>query len=312
LTWQTEVPEAGLIIAGGHSVFAAIADRIMTLDPADGSVGAMRDADPPRGGWTQATALAIGDDLLVADAHGVERLRAVGLDTLWKVTPALGGQNDSIQQLVYEPPWIAAVSNHTVMVISDGGELNWKRQLPADTRLAGDRPLVLADHRIWIGLVKESDPRVRYLCEMSLSDGRPQSETSIPDLAMFCPAYASGGVLVLDTQRGLAGFDIVSVLKRRWSIEAPVAMGTWVRQDGHLLVATRSGELLRVALADGRKETLIRLPRKPIWVPPAPDASPGVHSESTLEIDNLVSLPGGVAFSAHSSRDRAVIQFHPW
>src|SRR6185436_1774436 len=131
LTWQREVPEPGLIIAGGHSVFAAIADRIMIIDPADGSVGARRDADPPPGGWTQATALAIGDDLLVADAHGVERLR-VGLDTLWKVTPALGEQNDGIQQLVYEPPWIAAVSNHTVMVISDEGELNWKRQLPAD------------------------------------------------------------------------------------------------------------------------------------------------------------------------------------
>ena len=312
LTWQREVPATGLIIAGVSSVFAAIAGDITVIDPADGSVGARREADPPPGGWTQATALAIGDDLLVADAQGVERVRAVDLHTLWKVTPALGEQNDTIQQLVHEPPWIGAVSNHTVMVISEGGELNWKRALPADIRLAGDRPLVLADQRMWVGLVKESDPRVRYLYEVSVSDGSLESETPIDDLAMFCPAYASGGVLVVDTQRGLAGFDIVTGLKRRWSIDAPVALGTCIRQDGHLVVATRHGELLRVSLADGGTETIIGLPRKPVWVAPAPDISPGVHSESTGEIEHLLSLPGGVAFSVSWSADRAALQFRRW
>jgi outer membrane protein assembly factor BamB len=198
------------------------------------------------------------------------------------------------------------------MLISERGELIWKRRLPTDTRLAGDRPLVLSDHRVWVGLVKESEPRVRYLYEVSASDGTPESETSIDDLAMFCPTHASGGVLVLDTQHGLAGFDIENGLKRRWSIEAPVAMGTCILQDGHLLVATQNGELLRVAFTDGRKETLMRLPRKQVWVPPAPDLSPGVHGESAGAIEHLVSLPGGVAFSVSWSSDRAVIQFHPW
>ena len=312
LRWRKVVPDHGLLVAGGRLVFAAIEHQIMTIDPADGSVGATREVDPPLGGWTQATTLSIGDDLLVADAQGLERLRAFGLETLWKVTPALDEKNNSIQQLVYEPPWIAAVSNHTVMGISERGELIWKRRLPTDTHLAGDRALVLADHRVWVGLVKESEPRVRYLYEVSASDGTPASETSIDDLAMFCPAHASIGVLVLDTQRGLAGFDIENGLKRLWSIEAPVAMGTCIPQDGHLLVATRNGELLRVAFADGRKETLMRLPRKQVWVPPAPDLSPGVRSESTGAIEHLVSLPGGVAFSVSWSSDQAAIQFHPW
>jgi hypothetical protein len=312
MTWRNEVPGPGLLIGAGRSVFAAFADRIMIIDPADGSVGARRDADPPPGGWTQATILSTGEDLLIADAHGLERLRAGGLETLWMVTPALDEENDSIQQLAYEPPWIAVVSNHTVMVVSERGELHWTRQLPADTRLAGDRPLVLADHRIWVGLVKESNPRVRYLYEVSASDGKLESETSIDDLAMFCPAHVLGSLLVLDTLHGLAGFDIVSGLKRRWSIDAPVATGACLRQNGDLLVATRNGELLRVALADGRTETLMRLPRKQIWVPPAPDLSPGVHSESAMAIEHLVALPGGIAFSASGSKDRAVIQFHPW
>jgi hypothetical protein len=284
----------------------------MIVDPADGSVGATRKVDPPPGGWTQATTLPIGEDMLIADAHGLERLRAFGLETLWKVSPPLGEENDSIQQVVYEAPWIAAVSNYTVMVVSERGDLKWKRALPADTRLAGDRSLVLSDHRIWVGLVKESEPPLRYLYEVSASDGKLESETSIDDLAMFCPAHVSGGLLVLDTQHGLAGFDIASGLKRRWSIDAPVAMGACIRQNGNLLVATRNGELLRVALADGRTETLMRLPRKQIWVPPAPDLSPGVHSESTMAIEHLVALPGGIAFSASGSKDRAVIQFHPW
>jgi PQQ-like domain len=313
LRWQkaVEVPDPALLVAGGRSVYAVIEHRIMTIDPADGSVGATREVDPPLGGWTPATTLSIGDDLLISDALGIERLRAFGLETLWKVTPALDETNDGMQQLVYGPPWIAAVSNHAIMVISERGESIWKRQLPTDTRLAGDHPLILADRRVWVGLAKVSDPSVRYLYEISALDGTPASETSIDDLAMFCPAHVSSGVLVLDTQRGLAGFDTLNGMKRLWSIEAPVAMGRCIPHDGHLLVATRNGKLLRVAFADGRKETLVRLPQRQVWVPPAPDLRPGVHSESTGTIEHLVSLPGGAVFSVSWSNDQAAVQNHP-
>ncbi|MEY9697558.1 outer membrane protein assembly factor BamB [Bradyrhizobium diazoefficiens] len=312
LLWRKEVPDRALLVAGDRAVFAAVEHRIMIIDTAGGSVGATREVDPPLGGWAKATTLSIGADLLVADAQGLQCLRASSLETLWKLTPALDEANDSLQQLTYEPPWIAAVSNHTVMVISERGELIWKRRLPADTRVAGDHPLVLTDHRLWVGLVKESEPSVRYIYELAASDGTPKSETSIDDLAMYCPAHVSRGVLVLDTQRGLTGFDIKNGLKRLWSIETPIAMGTCIAQDEHLLVATRDGELLRVAFADGGNETLIRLPREQAWVPPAPDLPPGVHSESKGAIEHLVSLPGGTAFSVVWSSDQAAIQFHPW
>src|SRR5690242_19176556 len=75
LTWQRAVPEPALIIGGGRSVFAAAASRIMIFDAADGTLGAWRDVDPPPGGWTRAATLCVGDDFLVADAHGVEQLR---------------------------------------------------------------------------------------------------------------------------------------------------------------------------------------------------------------------------------------------
>jgi hypothetical protein len=72
----------------------------------------------------------------------------------------------------------------------------------------------------------------------------------------------------LDTQGGLAGFDVENNLQRLWSIEAPIALGACVSEDGHLLVATRNGELLRVAFANGQKKTLVHLPQRLAWVPP--------------------------------------------
>ncbi len=308
--WRTEVSGSGLLVAGGRSVFAAIGQRIMATDPLDGSVGAAREIGSPPGGWAAATTLSIGDDLLVVGAEGLERLQAPGLATLWKLSPTLDDVNDTIQQVVYAPPSIAAVSNHSVMLIAERGDLIWKQRLPAGARLAGDHPLVLAGRRVLVGLVGEADPRVRYLHAASASDGTPESTTLIDDLAMYCPAHAAGGVLVLDTRRGLAGFDIGNGLKRLWSVEARVVMGTCIFQDGHLLVATRDGALLRVAVADGRKEVLMRLPRRQAWTPPAPDLSPGVHGESIGAIAHLVSLPGGVAFSVSWPSGRAAIQFH--
>jgi hypothetical protein len=128
---------------------------------------------------------------------------------------------------------------------------------------------------------------------------------------MFCRPYVSNGVLVLDTQGGLAGFDVENNLQRLWSIEAPIALGACVSEEGHLLVATRNGELLRVAFANGQKKTLVHLPQRLAWVPPAPDLQPGVHSESAGAIERLALLPGGVAFSVSWSNDQAAIQFHP-
>jgi hypothetical protein len=312
LRWRTEVSGSALLVAGGRSVFAAIGRRIMAIDPLDGSVGAVREIDPPAGGWAPATTLAIGDELLIAGAAGLERMGAPGLGTRWKLSLALDDVNDTIQQLASAPPSIAAVSNHAAMLIAGRGELVWKQPLPADSRLAGDRPLALAGHRILVGLVEESAPQGRYLRELGASDGMPLAATRIDDLAMFCPAHAADGVLVLDTQRGLAGFDIGNGLRRLWSVEAPVAMGSCLPRGGDLLVATRDGELLRVACADGRVEVLMRLPRKQAWVPPAPDLAPGGHSESMGAIDHLVSLPDGIALSVAWPGGHAAIEGHRW
>jgi hypothetical protein len=310
--WRTEVSGSGLLVAGGRSVFAAIGHRIMAIDPLDGSVGAAREIDPPAGGWAPATTLAIGDDLLVACAAGLVRLRAPGLETLWTLSPAPGEAGDAIAQVAYAPPSIAAVSDRAVMLIAERGELIWRQRLPADSRLAGDHPLVLAGRRVLVGLVKEADPGVRYLHEACPTDGAPEPDTLVDDLAMYCPAHAAAGVLVLDTQRGLAGFDIGNRLRRLWSVEAAVAMGSCIPEDGHLLLATPKGELLRIACADGRAETLMRLPSRAVWVPPAPDLAPGVHLESIGAIGHLVSLPEGLAFSVSWPSGRAAIAFHRW
>jgi hypothetical protein len=163
---------------------------------------------------------------------------------------------------------------------------------------------------VLVGLVREADPPVRYLHEACATAGAPEPDTMVDDLAMYCPAHAAGGVLVLDTRRGLSGFDLGNGLQRLWSIEVPVAMGSCIPEDGHLLLATRKGELLRVACADGRTETLMRLPSRAVWVPPAPDLAPGVHLESIGEIGHLISLPDGLAFSVSWPSGRAAIAFH--
>lgn len=240
------------------------------------------------------------------------RLDALHLEILWQVTLAFDEENDAIQQLAYDPPWIAAVSNDMVMLISERGELSWKRRLPSGTRLAGSSPLVLAGGRVLVGLVRMLAPAARFLYELSVAEGQPGTETVINDLAMFCRPYVSNGVLVLDTQEGLAGFDVENDLRRLWSIEEPIVLGTCISEDGHLLIATQVGELLRIDFATGQQETLVHLPQRLVWVPPAPDLQPGVHSESTGAIEHLEVLPGGVAFSVSWSNDRAAIQFHPW
>jgi hypothetical protein len=69
---------------------------------------------------------------------------------------------------------------------------------------------------------------------------------------------------------------------------------------------------MRVSLADGKKETLVRLPRTQVWVPPAPDLPPGIHGESAGAIEHLASMPEGVAFSVVRSSDRTAIHFSAW
>ena len=137
------------------------------------------------------------------------------------------------------------------------------------------------------------------------------TETVIPDLAMFCNAYVSNGVLVLNTEGGLAGFVVRNALSRLWSIDVPVALGACVSSNGQLLVASRSGTLLRVAIADGSKEAMSELPRKLAWVPPAPDLEPGTSTQSAGSIEHLALLPHGVAFSVSWTNEQASILFRP-
>jgi hypothetical protein len=312
LKWRSAMPGPAMLVASGRVAFVAVEDRIMTIDPTDGTISATKSVHTPLSQRTAATTLVLGEDLLIVDARRLERLSGVDLQALWTLTSVLEEQSEALQQLAYESPRIVAVSNLRVMVISEHGELLWKRQLPADSRLAGDHPVVVAHGRVWVGLVRLSDPGARYLYGFSVSDGGSSSKTSIGDLAMYCPAHFSNGVLVLDTQRGLAGFDIEKDLARRWSIEAPIAPGACVSQNNHVLVATTRGEVVRIMVADGKKEVLVRLPRTQVWVPPAPDLPAGIHSESEGVIEHLAYLPEGVAFSVVRSRDRAAIQFNAW
>jgi hypothetical protein len=310
LVWQKQIGDQATLVAGRQSLFAATERRILSINAADGSTVATTQVDPPVGGWAKATTLCIDDDLVVLHAGGLARLDAQELKTQWHVALPLDDESDAIQQLVHEPPWIAAVSNRTVMVISDQGKLAWKRPLPQDTRLAGSSALVLAQGRIWVGLARMST-NARFLYELSISEGMPVTETVIPDLAMFCNAHVSSGVLVLNTEDGLAGFVVRNALSRSWSIDVPVALGQCVSSNGQLLVASRGGTLLRVAFADGSKETLTELPRKLAWVPPAPDLKPGASTRSAGSIEDLALLPRGVAFSVSWSSEQASILFRP-
>jgi PQQ-like domain len=311
LSWQKQIGDQATLVAGRQSLFAATGRQIMSIDTTDGSIAATRDVDPPGGGWAKATTLCIDDDLVILHAGGLARLDARELKTQWQVALPLDDANDAVRQLVHEPPWIAAVSNHAIVLISDRGDVNWKRQLPQDTRLAGSSPLVLAHGRLWVALARISTPGARFLYELSTVEGKPGPETVINDLAMFCPAYVSSGVLVLNTQGGLAGFDVQNDLHRLWSIEVPVALGACVAADRKLLVASSNGTLLRVAFADGSKETISELPRKLAWVPPAPDLEPGTYTQSAGSIEHLALLPRGVAFSVSWSNEQASILFHP-
>jgi hypothetical protein len=311
LSWGKQIGDPATLVAGRQFIFAATERQIMCISATDGSTVATREVDPPVGGWAKATAFSIDDDLVVVHAGGVARLDARELKTQWQVALPLDDENDAIKQLVHDPPRIAAVSNHAIVLISDRGDVNWKRQLPQDARLVGSHPLVLAHGRLRVALARISTPGARFLYELSIVEGNPGPETVINDLAMFCPAYVSNGVLVLNTQGGLAGFDVQNDLDRLWSIDKPVALGACVAADGKLLVASSDGTLLRVAFADGSTETVSELSRTLTWVPPAPDLGPGLHIASAGSIEHLALLPRAVAFSVSWSSDRASILFRP-
>jgi outer membrane protein assembly factor BamB len=303
------LPDA-VLVAGRSSLFVAAAQRVMSLDASSGTVRAARDIEPALGGWAKATMLPIDDDLVIVGAAGVTRLDAQGLTTKWHVGLTLD-PNDTIKQLAYEPPWIAAVSNHAVRLISDRGDMMWTRELPDDARPVGSTPLASAGGRLWVGLAPVSAPGPRVLQEMSIGDGTLKAETVIDDLAMSCPALVSNGVLVLTTQGGLAGFDVRDGLQRIWSVEVPVVFEGCVAANGRIVVASRRGTLVRVDAADGRRETLVELSRTLAWVPPAPDLEPGTHTTSAGSIVHLALLPRGVGVSVSWSSARASILFRP-
>jgi hypothetical protein len=308
--WQTEFAADAVLVAGGQALFAATAQQIVRIDPSRGSVMATREVEPSLGGWAKATTLAIDEDLVVVDADGVTRLGAGDLATKWHVRLALD-PNDAIKQLVYEAPWIAAVSNRTVVLISDRGDVAWTRQLPAGTRPASGTPLLLAGGRLWAGLAPISTPGARLLQEWSIQDGDADTGTVVSDLEMACPAVMSDGVLVLTTQGGLAGFDVRNGVQRLWSVDVPVVFEGCAAADGQVVVASRNGTLERVAVADGRHETLFELSKTDTWVPPAPDLEPGVYSSSAGSITHVALLPRGVAFSVTWSNARASVLFRP-
>jgi len=311
LGWRTALPGPAVLVAGESSLFAVTDDLCVRVDPADGGVAATQPIDPPSGGRAKGTTLVSGDALVLASGRGLLCLDAAGLRVRWRADPGLD-RTDALLQLAANPTRIVAVANRLVTALSAQGRQQWRRALPRGDAPAGSSPLLLDGDRVLIGLVPASAPAERLLQALSLADGRPLFDSAIRDLAMFCPAHVSGGVLVLDTQGGLAGFDLADRLSLLWTLQARVAFGACIAQDGHLVVATRDGALLRVAIADGRARTLLQMPSKTVWVPPAPDLSPGVHTEPAGAIEHLAILPQGVAFSVRWSADHAAIQLRPW
>lgn len=306
--WRIEAAANPVLVAKKNVLFAAMERRIMLIDPATGTIGAVRELDPPLGGWTKSNTLFLGGDLLTVDASGLLLLAGENLETKWHFPLDLD-RNDTIQQLVHGQHWIAAISNERMMLFSEQGALQWQRDLPQGTRFAGTYPLVFAHDRLLIGLVRTNRPVSRFICELSLHNGELVTETNVDDLAMFCPAHVFEDVLVLDTSDGLAGFDIAGALQRVWSINAPVTTGACLADGGYLLISAWQGTLLRVAVADGKSEVLFELPRKRTLVPPAPNLDSTSHIESVGVIEHLAIMPHGIAFSVTWSKERAAIQF---
>lgn len=306
--WRIEAAADPVLVAKNNALFAAMERRIMLIDPATGIIKAVREIDPPLGGWTKSNTLFPGDDLLTVDASGLLLLAGANLETKWHLPLDLD-RNDTVQQVVHSQRWIAAISNRSVMLVSAQGALQWQRDLPQGTRFAGTFPLVFARDRLLTGLVRTGPPVSRFICELSLHNGELVTETNVEDLAMFCPAHVVEDVLVLDTSNGLAGFNIAGPLQRVWSIDAPVTTGACVAADRYLLVSVWQGTLLRVAVTDGKSEVLFELPRKKTLVPPAPNLDSTSHIESVGVIEHLAVMPGGIAFSVTWSKERATIQF---
>jgi hypothetical protein len=306
--WRIEAAGDPVLVAKKNALFAAMERRIMSIDPATGTIGAVREIDPPLGGWTKSNTLSFNDDLLTVDASGLLLLAGANLETKWHLPLELD-RDDAIQQVVHSQHWIAAISNRSVMLVSEQGALQWQRDLPQGTRFAGTYPLVFARDRLLIGLVRTGTPVSRFICELSLNDGELVTETSVDDLAMFCPAHVFDDLLVLDTSNGLAGFNIAGPLQRSWSIDAPMTTGACVAADRYLLVSAWQGTLLRVAVADGKSEVLFELPRKRTLVPPAPSLDSTSHMESVGVIEHLAVMPHGIAFSVTWSKEHATIQF---
>jgi len=306
--WRIEATANPVLVAKKNALFAAMERRIMLIDSATGTIETVREIDPPLGGWTKSNTLFLGDDLLTVDATGLLLLAGENLETKWR-SPLDLDRNDTIQQLTHGQPWIAAISNERMMLVSEQGALQWQRDLPQGTRFAGTYPLVFARDRLLLGLARTGTPVARFICELSLHNGELGTETNVDDLAMFCPAHVFEDVLVLDTSNGLAGFNIAGPLQRVWSIDAPATTGACVAADRYLLVSAWQGTLLRVAVADGKSEVLFELPRKRTLVPPAPNLDSTSHIESVGVIEHLAEMPGGIVFSVTWSKDRAVIQF---
>lgn len=304
--------DAALLVAGKASIFAVTDRQVERINGDDGIVAVARGVDPPLGGRSKATTLSVGEDLLLVEGGGLSLLAAEDLQTRWHLPLELGEENDAVQQVVYSPPWIVAASNDWVLATSDRGELRWVRSLPKGARTAGSHPLAVGSDRAWLGLVETAAPARRFLRALSLADGQAVNDTVIADLAMFCPAHVTDDVLVLETPGGLVAFDVENDFERSWALDAPVATGACAPDNGHLVVGTRGGTLLRVALADGHTETLVELPRRLAWVPPAPDLEPSIHEESEGTIESLALLPQGVAFSVTKPARGTNVYFHPW
>lgn len=308
LIWRIEINDDPLLIAKEYFLFAAMDQRVVSIDPSNGVVRATREIDPPLGGWAKANVLFVDEDLLIANAGGLLLLDGTSLETKWQLAVDLN-HDDAIQQLAHKPPLIGAISNTLVMLLSAKGELQWQRHIPQGTRIVGSYPLIFVSNRLFVGLARTVRPTERLLCELSLRGDQSWTEAIINDLALFCLPHISNNVLVIDTSSGLAGFNIADKLQRLWSIDLPITLGVCLGSGEAVLVSAWQGTLLQVSVESGESEVLLKLPEKTVWIPPAPNLEPARHSESIGVIEHLAVIAGSIAFSVTWSKDHAAIQF---